>query len=255
MFNRIFFFSSLFLFLLSFALLSRAMVNQGVSIQERPVVSLNALEQTTQMHMEILTRLSEIHRQTASEVAALDQKRIALMEEIEQLTARRDAANRTLASAQDQWGAEAEPPDSPWQVLASEVDERDPEPPSGNRSPLQASSIAMHSEPAATPRPRVLLIYAPNRERGRVVAAGMVRQLGQHGYAVVDMRGVNVQLSSPAIRYFFPEDRPATTMASEIVAASLDDEGLAPPRIRVQNFTWSPKKPVRGTLEVWVPIE
>jgi hypothetical protein len=251
--NRVLFFS--FLFLLSFALLSRAMVNQGVSVQEKPVVSLDALEQTTQMHMEILTRLSEIHRQTAAEVATLDQQRTALIKEIEQLTARRDAGNGTLEKPQDQAGAETERPEPSRQIVASELAERDPEPSSGNQSPLQVSSIAMHSESVSASQPRVLLIYAPNRERGRAVAAGIVRQLGQKGFAVVDMRGVNVQLSSPTIRYFFPEDRPATTMASEIVAASLDEEGLAPPRIRVQNFTWSQKKPVRGTLEVWVPVE
>jgi TolA-binding protein len=253
--NRIFFFSFFLLFLLSFALLSKGMVNQPVSVQGRPIMSLNALDQTTQMHMEILTRLSEIHRQTAAEVATLDQQRTALVKEIEQLTARREAGTATLDKPQEQAGAETERLKSSSQVIASEIAERDPEPPSGDQSPLQGPSIAMQSEPASTLRPRVLLNYSPNRERGRAVAAGIVRQLGQNGYAVVDMRGVNVQLSSPTIRYFFPEDRPATTMASEIVAASLGEEGLAPPRIRVQNFTWSPRKPVRGTLEVWIPVE
>lgn len=253
--NRIFFSFFLFLLLLSFALLSKAIVSKGISVQERPIVSLNALEQTTKMHMEMLTRLSEIHRQTAAEVASLDQQRTALVKEIEQLTARREAANAALVRPQDQAGPETERPESSRQIVASEMAERDPEPLSGDQSPLQGQPIAIKSEPASTSQRRVLLIYAPDRERGRAVAAGIVRQLGQNGYAVVDMRGVNVQLSSPTIRYFFPEDRPATTMASEVVATSLGKEGLAPRRIRVQNFTWSPKKPVRGTLEVWVPVE
>jgi len=253
--NRIFFFSCFLLLLLSFALLSKGMVNQDVSVQDRPTVSLHALDQTTQMHMEILTRLSEIHRQTAAEVATLDQQRSALMKEIAQLTAQREAKTATLTQSQEQGVDATERLKSSSQTIASEIAERDREPPSGDQSPLQGLSIAMQSEPAGTSRPRVLLNYSPNREKARAVAAGIVRQLAQNGYAVADMRGVNVQLSSPSIRYFFPEDRPATTMASEIVATSLGEEGRAPARIRVQNFTWSPKKPVHGTLEVWISVE
>jgi hypothetical protein len=253
--NRIFFFSSFLLFLLSFALLSKGMVNQGVSVQERPIVTLSALEQTTQMHMEILTRLSEIHRQTAAEVATLDQQRAALMKEIALLTARREMETAMPDQPQERGLDEAERLKTSPQTIASEIAEHDTEPPSGDQSPLQGAPTAIQSEPASTSRPRVLLNYSPNREKARAVAASIVRQLAQNGYAVADVRGVNVQLSSPSIRYFFPEDRPATTMASEIVATSLGEEGRAPARIRVQNFTWSPRKPAHGTLEVWIPIE
>jgi hypothetical protein len=252
--KRICLFSFFLLFLLSVALLFRGMVNQGVSVQERPIVSLNALEQTTRMHMEVLTRLSEIHRQTAAEVATLDQQRTALVKEIAHLTALREAGTARLVKLQE-GGAETERLKSSSQTIASEIAERDTEPPSGDQSPLQGPSIAMQSEPTSTSRSRVLLNYSPDREKARAVAAGIVRQLAQNGYEVADMRGVNVQLSSPTIRYFFSEDRPATTMASEIVASSLAEEGRAPARIRVQNFTWSPRKPVHGTLEVWIPIQ
>jgi hypothetical protein len=246
MLNRVFFFSVFFFFLI---LLSSVLISQGVvvrraSVQERPIVSLNALEQTTQMHVEVLARLSEIHRQTAAEVATLGQQRTALMKEIAELTARREAETASLRQDQEQGSGEAE---------------RDPVPSEGpssaNRPPLPESSTAPKSEPASTSQPRLLVNYSPNRERARTVAAGIVRQLAQNGYTVADMRGVDIRLSTPSIRYFFSDDRSATEMASEIVSTSLRGEGLAPARVRVQNFTWVPRKPSHGTLEVWIPVE
>lgn len=210
------------------------------------------------MHMEILARLSEIHRQKAAEVAALDQQRTALMHEIAELTTRREAEAAMLKELQRQRSAEAERLRTLRQAITSDT-LRSPspaaEPPSGGVSAPQEPPAATQSVSEGTARKRVFVHYAPNREKARVVAERVAHQLGQNGYPVPDIRGVSVQLSSPAVRYFFLDDRSATEMVSEIVAASLREEGLGPARVRVQDFTRSPTKPIRGTLEVWIQLE
>jgi hypothetical protein len=208
-------------------------------------------DQRTLMHMEILTVLSEIHRQMAAEVAALGQQRTALTNEIAGLTAQREAEIAALKELRQQRTAEEERLRAIRQAIASELERIPPaarEPFLGAPSAPQGPRQQMQSAPK-----RVFIHYSPNDQRGRALAERVAERLTQHGFSVPEIRPVGVRLSSPSIRYFFPDDKSATDAIGDIVATSLRDAGATSLPARVQDFTRSSSKPIRGTLEVWIP--
>lgn len=232
-----------------------------------PAATLESYRAAEQQHLEILSRLSEAHRQMASEVAALTQQRAALTREIDALTKRRQSEAQTLARVEAQRRDVAAQLAALRQTLASEtarppVPQAEPPPAQAATPPLAAVQASGSGADAAPPQgrgaaesPRVIVRYSSRQKRGAEIAWLVADRLVQHGYTLAEVRAVQAPVSSAEIRYFFAEDRGATDLIGTVVTATLRASNANAAAARVQDFTRAPSKPSEGTLEVWVPAE
>jgi hypothetical protein len=83
-------------------------------------------------------------------------------------------------------------------------------------------------------------------------AIQLAAYLQTRGFAVADIRPVNVEIERPAVRYFFESDRPAIRrLAAAIDAFFAKAPGKAP--AQVADFSHVRPKPPQGSVEVWLP--
>jgi hypothetical protein len=83
-------------------------------------------------------------------------------------------------------------------------------------------------------------------------AIQLAAYLQTRGFAVTDIRPVDVAIERPAVRYFFESDRPATRrLAAAIDAFFAKAPGKAP--AQAADFSHVSPKPPQGSIEVWLP--
>jgi hypothetical protein len=83
-------------------------------------------------------------------------------------------------------------------------------------------------------------------------AIQLAAYLQTRGFAVTDIRAVDVEIERPAVRYFSESDRPATRRLVAVIDAFFAKApGKAP--AKAADFSHVSPKPPQGSVEVWLP--
>jgi hypothetical protein len=83
-------------------------------------------------------------------------------------------------------------------------------------------------------------------------AMQLAAYLQARGFAVTDIRPLDVEIERPGVRYFFESDRPATRrLVAAVEAFFAKAPGKAP--AQMADFSHVSPKPPHGSIEVWLP--
>jgi hypothetical protein len=107
--------------------------------------------------------------------------------------------------------------------------------------------------PVAVGEPLHVFVHFPSAVPGsldRAIVFGAV--LEAHGFDVVDLRPVNVQMRQPTIRYFEAGLRDEALQFGKVVTGVLREQGFESIEVRVQDFTFYAPKPRRSAIELWM---
>jgi hypothetical protein len=117
--------------------------------------------------------------------------------------------------------------------------------------PLAGSAGAI-DEAAGPPGPIHVAILHTAGAGNALAAMQLAADLLTRGFAVTDIRPVDVEIERPAVRYFFERDRPATR---RLIAAIDAFFARAPAKTLAQaaDFSHVSPKPPQGSIEVWLP--
>jgi hypothetical protein len=103
----------------------------------------------------------------------------------------------------------------------------------------------------ALPPIQVFIHHTAGAENA-LAAIQLAAYLETQGFAVGDIRPVDVEIERPAVRCFFESDRPATRrLAAAIDAFFAKAPGEAP--VQAADSSHVSPKPPQGTVEVWLP--
>jgi hypothetical protein len=109
------------------------------------------------------------------------------------------------------------------------------------------------TDEAAAPLGPIHVAILHTAGTGNALAAmQLAADLQTRGFAVTDIRPVDVEIERPAVRYFFESDRPATR---RLIAAIDAFFAKAPAKTLAQaaDFSHVSPKPPQGSIEVWLP--
>jgi hypothetical protein len=107
-------------------------------------------------------------------------------------------------------------------------------------------------EAAGPPGPIHVAILHTAGAGNALAAMQLAADLQTRGFAVTDIRPVDVEIERPAVRYFFESDRPATRRligAIDAFFAKAPAKSLA----QAADFSHVSPKPPQGSIEVWLP--
>jgi hypothetical protein len=100
--------------------------------------------------------------------------------------------------------------------------------------------------------PIQVLIHHTAGAGNALPAIQLAAYLQTRGFAVSNIRPVDVEIERPAVRYFFESDRPETRRLVETIGAFFAKApGNAPPQAADFSHFWP--KPPQGNVEVWLP--
>jgi hypothetical protein len=124
-------------------------------------------------------------------------------------------------------------------------------PPLPNSRPL-ASAGAVDETAAVGPSAIRVFIHHVAGTRNALPAIQLAAFLQARGFAVTDIRPVELKIEQPSVRYFFEDDQPESRRLVEAIGAFFAE---APERAPDQpaDFSHFSPKPRQGNVEVWLP--
>jgi hypothetical protein len=99
---------------------------------------------------------------------------------------------------------------------------------------------------------RIFIHYASSDVASAALAHRLAGYLRDMGFAVADIRTVDLRIEKVSVRYFFGADREDSEHLVEAVERFLDDAQSQSPQ-RATDFTHYTPKPRPGNVEVWLP--
>jgi hypothetical protein len=122
-----------------------------------------------------------------------------------------------------------------------------------SESPGRTGAVGQLPPPAtAAPTQAQVLIHHAAGAGNALPAIQLAAYLQTRGFAVTDIRAVDVEIRAPSVRFFFGPDRPeGRRLVDAIGAFYAKAPGRAP--YEVADFSGFLPKPRRGTIEVWLP--
>jgi hypothetical protein len=113
---------------------------------------------------------------------------------------------------------------------------------------------ALAAAPAFAREPLHVFVHFPRggpEHLDRAIVFGAV--LRAHGFDVVDLRPVDIEMRQPTVRYFEAGLRDDAARFGAQVENLLREQGFAAePKVRVQDFTFYSPKPRPNALELWL---
>jgi hypothetical protein len=173
----------------------------------------------------------------ASEVRSLRVERDALLEHVEALERRASQLKAGLPADAD--GCR----DPAMWLNAGGLPRRDVASSTDQLGPREA-----HAPQGAK---RVFIHYSSKDPGGEQLARRAAQRLLDGGFAVPELRQVEVAIERPSVRFFFDDDRMASLAIKRIVAPLMDREpaGSTPRLVDMRHYA---PKPRTDTLELWV---
>jgi len=143
---------------------------------------------------------------------------------------------RRQASLSESTGESAEPRRPPLP---------DPRPPASSAGLADGAS-------AAAPIPARVFIHHTVGARNALPAIQLAAYLQTRGFAVTDIRAVDVEIERPSVRFFFDGDRPEGRRLVDAIGTFFANAPGQAPHEAADLSHFSPK-PRRGIIEVWLP--
>jgi hypothetical protein len=113
--------------------------------------------------------------------------------------------------------------------------------------PEVAAAARLRSPPP--PDSLRIVIHYPAHHDDAVPAIRLAALLQTRGFAVVDIRLVEVEIEQPSVRYFFPGDRADSRRLVDVIDTLVPHQ--APDK--ATDFSHFSPKPRPGTVELWLP--
>lgn len=146
----------------------------------------------------------------------------------------------------------APPAASPRDLLGDPIADREPPrvavPPDQGPDPAHGPTIA----PAIFAPLRIFVHHGAADPDGATLARGLAADLRAAGAGYVEVKSVPFTVVTTSVRYFRPDDRPATEQVTAAIRPVLTAKGRAAPSTPI-DFTDFRPLPRPGTIEIWVP--
>jgi hypothetical protein len=127
-----------------------------------------------------------------------------------------------------------------------------PESPSQSAKRESSPTGSAGAADAVAPRSIQVFIHHAAGASNALPAIQLAAYLQTRGFAVSNIRPVDVEIERPSVRYFFEGDRPeASRLVEAILAFLAKTPGQVPDH--AADFSHVSPKPPQGNVEVWLP--